>query len=325
MEKDKKINVDKKIIAYAILAIIALVIVIIIFVSRLRNIGNTVNVGEPSYAGDTNVSHTEEQKEQRLERQQRSASLEKSGLDNLPSLNEVNYTRYAKMQFDKPNKDEDTVIFKFKNYKGEMKVKLFNSIAPNTVKEFEEAVEKGYFVGKEIAMETFADLIIPARDEDGLGVFKTGNENELNYSLVPYKGALVQPITDPKKQGFGRSFSIIMDNMLNDNLTVTRKMALNYTIKNELKQRGGRLYGTYLRSIIFGQVYEGMDIAEQIVKDYLDIEKRNGNEPYVVTIEDARLIKADNNIQNTNENTRNNIDNTNNKNNINNINVNANN
>lgn len=302
MEKEKKINVDKKIIAYAILAIIALVIVIIIFLSRLRNIGDTVNVGGPSYAGETNVGKTEDEKEERLNIIERSASLEKSGLDNLPSLNEVNYSRYAKMQFNKPTKDEDTVIFKFKNYKGEMKVKLFNSIAPNTVREFEEAVEKGYFVGKEIAMETFADLIIPARDEDGLGVFKTGNENELNYSLVPYKGALVQPITDPEKQGFGRSFSIIMDNMLNDNLNVTRKMALNYTIKNELKQRGGRLYATYLRSIIFGQVYEGMDIAEQIVKDYLDGEKRSANEPYVVTIEDARLIKADNNIQNTSDN-----------------------
>lgn len=298
MGKDKNIKVDKKIILYAIIALVALIVVIIIFVSRLKNIGEPIDKKDPSYATESNISKTEEEKEERADRYARNESIENRGLDNLPKLEDINYSRYAKLQFAKPNKQEDVAIFKIKNYDGEIKVKLFNNLAPNTVKEFEDAIQKGYFLNKPIAIETFADLIIPARDEDGNGIFKTGNEEEINYSLVPYKGALVQRVLDYEKQGAGRSFSVIMDNMFDNNVNITRKMALNYTIKNELKNRGGRLENIYLKSIIFGQIYEGMDVAEKILKDHLEGNNRTADGQKEVTIEDVQLIIADNNSTN---------------------------
>lgn len=305
MEKDKNIKVDKKIILYALIALVALIIVIIIFVSRLKKIGEPIDKKDPSYAVESNISKTEEEKEERANRYARNESIENRGLDNLPKLEDINYSRYAKIQFAKPNKQEDIAIFKIKDYDGEIKVKLFNNLAPNTVKEFEDAIQKGYFLNKPIAIETFADLIIPARDEGGNGIFKTGNEEEINYSLVPYKGALVQRVLDYEKQGAGRSFSVIMDNMFDNNVNITRKMALNYTIKKELKNRGGRLENTYLKSIIFGQIYEGMDVAEKILKDHLEGNNRTADGQKEVIIQDVQLIIAENNI--TNNNSTNNI------------------
>ncbi len=305
MEKDKNIKVDKKIILYALIALVALIIVIIIFVSRLKKIGEPIDKKDPSYAVESNISKTEEEKEERADRYARNESIENRGLDNLPKLEDINYSRYAKLQFAKPNKQEDVAIFKIKDYDGKIKVKLFNVLAPNTVKEFEDAVEKGYFLNKPIAIETFADLIVPARDESGDGIFKTGNEDEINYSLVPYKGALVQKVLDYEKQGAGRSFSVIMDNMFDNNVEITRKMALNYTIKKELKNRGGRLENTYLKSIIFGQIYEGMDVAEKILKDHLEGNNRTADGQKEVIIQDVQLIIAENNM--TNNNSTNNI------------------
>ena len=89
-----------------------------------------------------------------------------------------------------------------------------------------------------------------------------------------------------------------MDNMFDNNVEITRKMALNYTIKNELKNRGGRLENTYLKSIIFGQIYEGMDVAEKILKDHIEGDNKTADGQKEVTIEDVQLIIADNNMKN---------------------------
>lgn len=159
--------------------------------------------------------------------------------------------------------------------KGTIKMVLFENEAPKTVKQFKKLINDGFYNDKEIFIQKdFKGLISGAEDETGVKG-KIGTEDgkaiecEVTPNLWHFSGAV--SVLGYQKNKFSKTmlsdsrFFIIGDvDATTETVSEMEKYKYPQKVIDAYKEHGG--LPTYTGSYtVFGQVYEGLDIVDEII------------------------------------------------------------
>lgn len=188
--------------------------------------------------------------------------------NNENDIDDVDYVANAEAQMAEPKADETIAIMHVKDF-GDITFKFFKDKAPKAVENFLTHAKDGYYNGVKFhrVMEEF---MIQGGDPEGNGtggesIWGKGFEEEIDASLVPYRGALCMASTGYGKSSLGSQFFIVQANATDE----MKKALTQYEYPEGLVESYGKyggylsLYGMYT---VFGQVVEGMDVVDKIVK-----------------------------------------------------------
>ena len=204
----------------------------------------------------------------------------------------VDVTKYdflsaAKAQVAEPKKGETIAIIHIKNY-GDIKVKFFNEVAPKAVENFISQAKTGYYNGV-IFHRVINDFMIQGGDPTGTGrggQSKWGKafEDEFDYSLVPYRGALC--MANSGKNTNGSQFFIEQAKYDEKTYTLLKNNGYPDNLLEAYKQYGGsmHLFGAHT---VFGQVIEGMDVVDKIAACKTDEDDKPVEDVVIESIEIA--------------------------------------
>ena len=167
-------------------------------------------------------------------------------------------------QFKKPKKG-DTVAT-IKTNRGDIKVKLLKDIAPQAVENFVGLANKGYYNGV-IFHRVIKDFMIQGGDPTGTGrggtsIWEMPFEDEFSDKVHHFRGALSMANRGPNTNT--SQFFIVQNEELEQGLVkYLRDLKYDEELLEKYKKYGGtpHLDGKHT---IFGQVYEGMDVVDDI-------------------------------------------------------------
>lgn len=180
----------------------------------------------------------------------------------------VDYAISAEIQMAAPKSGDTIAIMHVKDF-GDITFKFFEDKAPKAVENFLTHAKDGYYNGVKFhrVMEEF---MIQSGDPKGDGtggesIWGKGFEEEIDASLVPYRGALCMASTGYGKSSLGSQFFIVQANATDNMAKTLSQYGYPEDLVQNYSQYGGymSLYGMYT---VFGQVIEGMDIVDRIVK-----------------------------------------------------------
>ena len=108
--------------------------------------------------------------------------------------------------------------------------------------------------------------MIQGGDPEGTGyggesIWGQGFGPELDYSLVPYRGSLCMAMSS-RPNSIGSQFFITQANF-SESMFNYLQSSYPVTLLNQYRQYGGYL-SLYMKYTVFGQVYEGMDVVDDI-------------------------------------------------------------
>lgn len=177
-------------------------------------------------------------------------------------------------QLKEPDADDLTATI-VTNY-GEIKIRLFPEVAEKTVENFTEHAKAGYYDGL-IFHRVMEDFMIQGGDPLGTGsggesIWGEPFEDEFHLDLRNYRGALSMANSGPNTNG--SQFFIVEKSEIEEDLIgqmedlgeeggYTPKVIENY------KELGGTPWLDFGHTV-FGQVYEGMDVVDEIAKVEVD-------------------------------------------------------
>lgn len=203
----------------------------------------------------------------------------------------IDYETAAKKQMAAPEKGETVAIIKVKNY-GEIKVKFFKDVAPKAVENFITHAKEGYYDGV-VFHRVIEEFMIQGGDPLGNGtggesIWGKGFEEELDFELVPYRGALSMASQGKGKSSLGSQFYIVQGNYNESDVDYLKSLNFPEGLIEQYKIYGGYPSSLYLNYTIFGQVYEGMDVVDKIAK----VETDSNDKPIKdVVIESIKVIE----------------------------------
>ena len=181
---------------------------------------------------------------------------------------DVNYTENAEAQIAAPKSGETIAVMHVKDF-GDITFKFFDDKAPKAVENFLTHAKDGYYNGVKFhrVMEEF---MIQGGDPTGNGtggesIWGKGFAEEIDESLVPYRGALCMASTGYGKSSLGSQFFIVQANATNEMKNALSQYGYPEGLIDSYSKYGGylSLYGMYT---VFGQVVDGMDVVDKIVK-----------------------------------------------------------
>ena len=185
--------------------------------------------------------------------------------------NEFNYEDADLIQLKVP-KDDDSVVV-FETTKGTFKAVLYKKEAPKCCDYFINLVKKGYFDGTYVyEVQDKVYFLAGSKSKSGKETEDTdteGIEQEISPNLWPFKGAMMsygpQQGTAQKKKIMSGSRILFVNSI---EFTDEIKKELDSTggtkeIINAFKTRGG-VPNFSQQYTVFGQVYDGMDVYEEI-------------------------------------------------------------
>ncbi len=184
-------------------------------------------------------------------------------LNNKPSVDD---------QLAVPKPGEKIAVFYIKDY-GTFKCKLFEKLAPNTVKSFIDLVNLGKFNNIEFD-EVIPDLLIKAGEN--VENFNLKNlKPEPNLSLHHYNGAVCVNFDEDLENGFciicsedGKrtDFDYLQSDVSDENKPLFKNYKFEENVRNIYRDVGGFPFFDMMSShTIFGQVFEGMETILKIV------------------------------------------------------------
>lgn len=194
------------------------------------------------------------------------------------------------LQMEKPKAGDEIAVMKT-SY-GEIKIQFFPEQAPKAVENFVTHAKNGYYNGL-IFHRVMEDFMIQGGDPDGVGtggesIWGKAFEDEFSDALHNFRGALSMANSGPNTNG--SQFFIVQKGPLTDR-EVEYYGAAGYLKNDELKkmykEQGGTpwLDGAHT---VFGQVFEGMEVVDEIVKVAVDGKAK----PYEdVVIESIEIIE----------------------------------
>ncbi|AKP67371.1 peptidylprolyl isomerase [Companilactobacillus ginsenosidimutans] len=148
---------------------------------------------------------------------------------------------------------------------GDIKIQLFDEIVPKTVKNFVELAEKGYYNGV-IFHRVIPDFMIQGGDPTGTGaggesIYGGQFEDEFSDELFNLDGALSMANAGPNTNG-SQFFIVSNENM-------PKRMLKDMARSNYPEEiiacykKGGTPWLDH-RHTVFGQVFEGLDVVQEI-------------------------------------------------------------
>ena len=167
-------------------------------------------------------------------------------------------------QLDPPEKGDTIAIIT--TTMGAIKIKFFSKEAPKAVENFTGLASSGYYNGL-IFHRIINDFMIQGGDPLGNGtggqsIWKKPFEDEFSENLHNYRGALSMANSGPNTNG--SQFFIVQKNKVEDNLQLwMRQNGFDQELIDSYMKNGGTPWLDN-KHTVFGQVFEGMDVVDQI-------------------------------------------------------------
>ncbi len=193
-------------------------------------------------------------------------------------MGDYDFAAMELVQLDGPQDGQPVAIID--TSEGEIRVVLYPEYAPNTVENFIEKAESGYYNGLDIAgiMSNMYFLSGYTRDEEGNYKARESDDeliaNECHVNLWPFRGAL---LTFSEQPGFSDARWFICntddESLTEDAINQLKASAMEYedeVAREKLLNMFDKFYeiggyfgagGTYT---VFGQTYEGYEVIESI-------------------------------------------------------------
>lgn len=158
---------------------------------------------------------------------------------------------------------------------GDIKIRLFDDKAPKAVESFVTHAKEGYYDGL-IFHRVINDFMIQGGDPLGNGtggesIWGEPFEDEFTPELHNLRGALCMANAGPNTNG--SQFFIVQAKAVSDDLVEQMEMASEEVFPTEVikayKENGGTPWLDF-RHTVFGQVYEGMDVVDNIASVKVD-------------------------------------------------------
>ena len=169
-----------------------------------------------------------------------------------------------------PKTGDQIVTFDVKDF-GEIKAVLFPEVAPYGVKNFTLHANEGYYDGLTFH-RIISNFMIQGGDPDGNGtggesIWKTPFYNETAPQACIIRGSLCYANAGYDPSNGSQFFITQLDTVTDEDLKMYEEQGITLTEEQKeiYKKNGGAawLQGGYT---VFGQVYEGMDIVDEISK-----------------------------------------------------------
>lgn len=257
---------------YIIIGIIA-VIVFVAIVAVILLDGKEKDEDEEEKENKTNTTSLNESKREENSTENKSNSTTNNTTNSTDDNDnnddeDISYAEAAKEQFSEPKSGETIAVMHVKNF-GDITFKFFDKKAPKAVENFLTHAKDGYYDGVKFhrVMEEF---MIQGGDPEGTGsggesIWGKGFAEEIDETLVPYRGALCMASAGFGKSSLGSQFFIVQAHADDEMANLMLQGGYPEDLVSEYKKNGGylSLYGQYT---VFGQVVEGMDVVDKIVK-----------------------------------------------------------
>ncbi|MCT3455044.1 peptidylprolyl isomerase [Limosilactobacillus fermentum] len=185
--------------------------------------------------------------------------------------------------------DVKAVQATIKTNQGDIKLQLFPDQAPKTVKNFVELAKQGYYKGV-IFHRVIPDFMIQGGDPTGTGaggesIYGQAFEDEFSEELFNFKGALSMANAGPNTNG-SQFFILTNENVPAD--MVGQMKAAGYPDEVIARYQEGGTPWLDFHHTVFGQVIEGMDVAQKISQVKRDFRDRPEED---VVIEDVEIAE----------------------------------
>lgn len=185
--------------------------------------------------------------------------------------------------------DVKAVQATIKTNQGDIKLQLFPDQAPKTVKNFVELAKQGYYKGV-IFHRVIPDFMIQGGDPTGTGaggesIYGQAFEDEFSEELFNFKGALSMANAGPNTNG-SQFFIVTNENVPAD--MVGQMKAAGYPGEVIARYQEGGTPWLDFHHTVFGQVIEGMDVAQKISQVKRDFRDRPEED---VVIEDVEIAE----------------------------------
>ena len=185
--------------------------------------------------------------------------------------------------------DVKAVQATIKTNQGDIKLQLFPDQAPKTVKNFVELAKQGYYKGV-IFHRVIPDFMIQGDDPTGTGaggesIYGQAFEDEFSEELFNFKGALSMANAGPNTNG-SQFFIVTNENVPAD--MVGQMKAAGYPDEVIARYQEGGTPWLDFHHTVFGQVIEGMDVAQKISQVKRDFRDRPEED---VVIEDVEIAE----------------------------------
>ena len=160
--------------------------------------------------------------------------------------------------------------------RGDIQIKLFDDIAPKTVKNFIELAKKGYYDGV-IFHRVIPEFMIQGGDPTGTGmggesIYGASFEDEFSNEVYNLRGALSMANAGPNTNG--SQFFIVQAHQVPNNMIAQLKEA-GYSDEaiEAYKEMGGTPWLDH-RHTVFGQVMASLDVVDEIANVKRDMQDR---------------------------------------------------
>ena len=191
-------------------------------------------------------------------------------------LRNIDYTAGESYQFRDIRKGEKYLEIILDNNE-RLEARLFGDISKNAVSEFEKTEKAGILKNFKMGLGDIGELI-PIFNQNNNSTFTKGHTEEINFNLVPYKGAIVvEAYTNEKDEEIGGYFKIIADTATDSNNLYIKNKGINNSIVKNLEKHGGTLQGRYLRNVVIGQITKNIEALEKRVKEIKESKKKTDN------------------------------------------------
>lgn len=173
-------------------------------------------------------------------------------------------------QFEKPAVGEKIAVLK--TNKGDIKIRLFEEAAPLAVENFISLIEDKYYDGI-IFHRVIENFMIQCGDPSGTGrggesKWKKPFKDEFNLNFRNFRGALSMANAGPNTNG--SQFFIVQGDKLSDGiLSQMRDAGEDRGYPDEIVDAYEKVGGAFWldgKHTVFGQVFEGMDVVDDIAK-----------------------------------------------------------
>lgn len=211
------------------------------------------------------------------------------------------------MQLEKPGEKDVTAEITVRNF-GVMKLRLFPEEAPLTVENFVKLSEDGFYDGLPFSMIVKDYVIQCAAAEEGNAASSFGGyfEDEISEKLYPLRGALC--MANLGEAGTNSSQFFIVGQSASDLEEIDKLAAYKgYKIEEYIELGYGTQisdeelakyfeYGgipwLYGHNTVFGQMYEGFEVLESIMK--VNVEGQGSYAPVdEVIIDSIKIIRSE--------------------------------
>ena len=187
----------------------------------------------------------------------------------------MDFKTAAEHQMSMPEDGETIAIMHVKNF-GDIKFKFFKDVAPKAVENFLTHAQEGYYDGVTFH-RVINEFMIQGGDPTATGaggesIWGENFQKEVDYEYVPYRGSLCMASSS---LGIGSQFFITQANYSEDMEVTIKNSGYPEALIEQYKNYGGYL-SLYMQYTVFGQVFEGMEVVDQIAS--VETKLSNSNE-----------------------------------------------